>query len=348
MEYDLTTSIKKISVEDKPKVALLQGHGEPGIQEVAQLAQQLSVLYDVEPYRIKATEDIPAYFKAVALINPSDTIPASDFDKLDNYMAQGGSVFVAHSNLNGDLSTGMLSVGSDLGLKDWLQTKNIAMGEQFVIDANSGSVTVQQQNGVFSFRTQVKFPYFPRINDFPEHPATKGLEDIMLPFVSALSYTGADSATAYMPLMFTSELSGLAATPAYIDVNRKWTQGDFNGGPQVVALALEGPLVGTVNSRLVVVSNGQYVVNGNPPQQLSQDNVNFTSNAIDWLSDDTGLIDLRTKGVSARPLDKVEDATREMLKYGNVLGPIILILIYALIRRQRNQAKRNKWREGTY
>ncbi len=348
MEYDLTTSIKKISVEDKPKVALLQGHGEPGIQEVAQLAQQLSVLYDVEPYTIKATEDIPAYFKAVALINPSDTIPASDFDKLDNYMAQGGSVFVAHSNLNGDLSTGMLSVGSDLGLKDWLQTKNIAMGEQFVIDANSGSVTVQQQNGVFSFRTQVKFPYFPRINDFPEHPATKGLEDIMLPFVSALSYTGADSATAYMPLMFTSELSGLAATPAYIDVNRKWTQGDFNGGPQVVALALEGPLAGAVNSRLVVVSNGQYVVNGNPPQQLSQDNVNFTSNAIDWLSDDTGLIDLRTKGVSARPLDKVEDATREMLKYGNVLGPIILILIYALIRRQRNQAKRNKWREGTY
>ncbi|MCK5105781.1 MAG: GldG family protein, partial [Cyclobacteriaceae bacterium] len=29
MEYSLTTSIKKISVLDKPKVAFLQGHGEP-------------------------------------------------------------------------------------------------------------------------------------------------------------------------------------------------------------------------------------------------------------------------------------------------------------------------------
>ena len=30
MEYDLTTAIKKISVKDKPSLALIQGHGEPG------------------------------------------------------------------------------------------------------------------------------------------------------------------------------------------------------------------------------------------------------------------------------------------------------------------------------
>lgn len=348
MEYDLTTSIKKISVEDKPKIAFLQGHGEPSIQEVAQLAQQLSVLYEVEPYSISETEDIPVYFKAIAMVNPTDTIPASHFSKIDKYIEQGGGVFLSHTNLNGDLSTGQLSVGNDIGIKGWLQSKNVNMGEQFVIDANSGSVTVQQQNGVFSFRTQVKFPYFPRINNFADHPATKGLEDIMLPFVSALTYNGTDSLVNYTPLLLTSELSGLASTPGYLDVNRKWGQNDFNQGEQVVAMALDGPLVGTVNSRLVVVSNGSYAVNGNPPQQLSEDNVNFTSNAIDWLSDDTGLIDLRTKGVSARPLDSIEDATRETLKYGNVLGPIFLILLYAFIRRQANQMKRNKWREGSY
>ncbi|MEQ6122448.1 Gldg family protein [Reichenbachiella sp. MALMAid0571] len=348
MEYDLTTSIKKISVDDKAKVALLQGHGEPTVQEVAQLAQQLSVLYDVEAYTISDTDEIPAYFKAVVMINPTDTIPLAHFTKIDNYMAQGGNVFLSHSNLNGDLSTGQLSVGSDIGIRGWLSRKKVNMGNQFVIDANSGSVTVQQQNGMFNFRSQIKFPYFPRINNFADHPATKGLEDIMLPFVSALTYSGTDSLVNFTPLLMTSETSGFAATPGYVDVNRKWTQNDFNQGEQVVALALDGPLGGSVDSRLVVISNGRYVINGSPPQQISEDNVNFTSNAIDWLSDDTGLIDLRTKGISVRPLDAVEDSTREMLKYGNVLGPIFLILIYAFVRRQRNQMKRNKWREGVY
>ena len=116
----------------------------------------------------------------------------------------------------------------------------------------------------------------------------------------------------------------------------------------MVSLALDGQISGNVDSRFVVISNTAYIVNGTQQQQVSADNVNFTSNAIDWLSDDTGLIELRTKGVSSRPLESVEDATREMLKYGNVLGPIFLILIYAIVRRQRYNMKKNRWREGTY
>lgn len=348
MEYDLTTSIKKISVADKPKIALLQGHGEPGVQELAQLAQQLSVLYGFEPYTISATEEIPAFYKAVVIVNPTDTIPGAHFSKLDNFIAQGGNIFLSYTNLSPDLQSGMLGVGNDIGVQRWLASKNVNIAGAYVIDANSGSVTVQQNNGMFNFRSQIKFPYFPKINKFPEHPSTKGLEEIMLPFASPLSYSGTDSLINYAPLLMTSEVSGVANAPARVDINKKWQQSDFTQGEQVVALSLDGPIGGTVDSRFVVISNASYVVNGSEQQQVSADNVNFTSNAIDWLSDDTGLIDLRTKGVSSRPLDAVEDSTREMLKYGNVLGPIFLILIYAIVRRQKYNMKKNKWREGTY
>jgi gliding-associated putative ABC transporter substrate-binding component GldG len=348
MEYDLTTSVKKISVSDKPKIALLQGHGEVGMQELAQLAQQLSVLYGIEPYTISETEEIPTYFQAMVMINPTDTIPGPHFNKLDTYIGQGGNIFLSYTNLNPDLQSGMLGLGNDIGIQGWLRTKNVNLGGSYVIDANSGSVTVQQNNGMFNFRSQVKFPYFPMINKFPAHPSTKGLEEIMLPFASPLSYSGTDSLVKYTPLLMTSELSGVASAPAYVDINKKWTQNDFSQGEQVVSLALDGPISGNVDSRFVVISNTAYIVNGTQQQQVSADNVNFTSNAIDWLSDDTGLIELRTKGVSSRPLESVEDATREMLKYGNVLGPIFLILIYAIVRRQRYNMKKNRWREGTY
>ena len=47
------------------------------------------------------------------------------------------------------------------------------------------------------------------------------------------------------------------------------------------------------------------------PQQVNPDNVNFVANAIDWMSDDSGLADLRTKGVTSRPLEAVEDGTKK-------------------------------------
>jgi len=66
------------------------------------------------------------------------------------------------------------------------------------------------------------------------------------------------------------------------------------------------------------------------------------TNAIDWLSDDTGLIELRTKGVTARPLDAdLEDGTKTWIKYLNFLVPIILIILYGFIRLQYKKKIRN-------
>jgi len=47
MEYALSSSIKKISVVDKPKLGLIQGHGEPPINELQQVSGALSVLFDM-------------------------------------------------------------------------------------------------------------------------------------------------------------------------------------------------------------------------------------------------------------------------------------------------------------
>ena len=96
---------------------------------------------------------------------------------------------------------------------------------------------------------------------------------------------------------------------------------------------------------MVVFSDGDFAVNGEGQnaQQLSEDNVSLMSNAIDWLSDDTGLIELRTKGVSARPIDtSLEDSTKTLLKYLNFLLPIFLIIIYGVFRFQLKRKKRNE------
>lgn len=144
--------------------------------------------------------------------------------------------------------------------------------------------------------------------------------------------------------------SGTLSTPLYFDVNKKWNDNDFPLANITVGAVLTGNLTGSAESSIIVFSDGQFPVNGEGQraQQLAQDNVSLMVNSIDWLSDDTGLIDLRTKGVTSRPLDQIEDGRKAILKWLNFLLPIILILVYGVIRMQRRRNLRVKRMEEGY
>ncbi|MEM8939551.1 MAG: Gldg family protein [Bacteroidota bacterium] len=348
MEYELTTTIKKLSVQDKPKVALLSGHGEASLASVPQLTQQLNVLYEVEEYSMNETENIPSLYRAIAIIAPSDTIPKSHLNKLDEYLRGGGKIFIAYSNVQGDLQQGRLTTSPNIGLVEWLNSKGINIGKDFVVDAQCATITVQQRQGFFTINSQKEFPYFPRIANFDDHPITKGLDEVTFTFASSVVPSIEDTLITATPIVFTSENSGTVGSPAFVDIQKRWTQNDFGMGVQSLGLAVQG-LEGGLG-KMVVFGNGDFFINGEGQQarQIAQDHVNLASNAVDWLADDTGLIDLRTKGITSRPLDSVEDGTKEALKYANVFAPIILLLIYAFVRKLQNQRKRQKWMQGNF
>ncbi|MEM9896630.1 MAG: hypothetical protein AAF789_09705, partial [Bacteroidota bacterium] len=243
---------------------------------------------------------------------------------------------------------GNLTAAPKIGLATWLSSKGILVKDNFVIDAQCATITVTQQQGFFRINSQKEFPYFPNVTNFEEHPITKGLDQITLPFVSNVVPIGNDSTITSSTLLLTSENSGTVTAPSFIDIQRQWTQGDFGMGVQSLAVAASG--YGNGLGRIVVVGNGDFFTNGAGQQarQVADDAVSFASNAVDWLADDTGLIALRTKGVTSRPLEEIEDSTRNLLKYGNVFAPILLLLIYAFVRKLQNQRKKQKWMQGIY
>lgn len=348
MEYELTTSVKKLSISEKPKIALLQGHGEVTLSAIPQLRQQLNVLYDVENYSISDDENIPSYYRAIIVAAPNDTIPQNHFDKLNTYLQGGGNVFVSYSNVQGDLQQGMLTSSPDIGLVSWLEGKGIKMGNDFVIDAECATITVTQRQGYFTINSQKEFPFFPRVTNFADHPMTRGLDELTLMFATSVVPISEDSTINITSIASTSSNSGVERAPTYIDIQKKWTQNDFGMGVQSLAVAAEG--IGQGFGKMVVVGNGDFFVNGEGQQarQVQPDHVNLASNAIDWLADDTGLIDLRTKGITSRPLESIEDGTKNVLKYGNVFAPILILLIYAFLRKLRNQRKKQQWMQGNF
>jgi len=117
-----------------------------------------------------------------------------------------------------------------------------------------------------------------------------------------------------------------------------------------VGAILEGPIKGSRTSRIALITDGDFAVNGEGQnaQQRPPDNVSLMVNSIDFLSDDTGLIDLRTKEVTSRPLDELEDGKRTFLKWLNFVLPIILVIVYGIIRMQMRRNKRVKRMEEGY
>ena len=346
MEYSLSTSIKKLSIAQKPVIGFIQGHGEPSIAAMNQTAQSLSILYDIEPVTLDGSADLSKYL-TIAIVGPRDTIPDDHFYMLDDFLARGGNLLIAIDRVDGDLSTARGN-SVETGLEIWLANKGLLVENNMVVDASCGSVGVQQRQGAFNFTTNVKFPYLPLISNFSDHPVTKGLEQVILPFASSISYTG-DTTKSFIPIVSTSEKSGTQSVPLYFDINKKWTDTDFPLSNLTVGAILQNNS-NSKTSNIIIFSDGQFAVSGEGQraQQLSQDNVSLFVNAIDWLSDDTGLIELRTKGVASRPLDQIEDSQRAFLKWLNFLLPILLILFYGIFRAQQRRTKRVKRMEQGY
>ncbi len=350
MEYALSSNIKKLSIANKPKLGFLQGYGIPTLASMQQLNQSLSVMYTVDTLTVTPVRGIPGDVNTLAVIAPKDTLDYYVFDYLDQFVQRGGRLLLAVNHVEGDLQAGSGKLVST-GLTAWLNKKGIEIEDNFLIDINCSNVMVRQQQGFFVMNTPISFPYIPIITNFADHPITEGLESVMLPFASSIKINPADTSLTYIPFALSSEKSGVKNPPLQFDIQKQWKPSDFSLSSVPVGVAIEGRIDGTNFSKMVIFSDGDFVVNGEGQnaQKLQPDNINIMANSLDWLADDTGLIELRTKGITSRPINAdLEDGTKTFLKYLNFLLPILLIIIYGVFRFQINRKVRNKLKSVDY
>lgn len=348
VEYALSSTIKKLSTTNKHRIGLVQGHGEATINSLTQAAAQLSVLYNVEPVNLMDTALVNAY-KTLAIVAPTDSFNVLELQNLDRFLATGKGVYIAMNRVDADLSTGMGSEVST-GLEGWLASKGVQVNNAFITDANCGNVSVRQNQGFFNMSRQLPLPFLPSIQSFADHTISRGLESVILPFASSVTNLSSDSSTLFTPLLFTSNKSNEEAPPIMIDINRQWGDQDFPRKRISIGAAIEGASNGNP-LKMVVYGDGDFAVNGEGRQQQRQpeDNISLMVNAIDWLSDDTGLNELRTKAITSRPIEKeLTDSEKNVFKFANFLLPIFLIMIYGFFRYQMRRRKKMKWLEESY
>ena len=348
IEYALSSAIRKMSSAYRPLVGMLQGHGEPPLMAMQQALTEMEVICNVQPIDLQQNSSALDSVSVLAIVAPIDSIQPSEFAAIDRFIARGGRIFIAIDRVDANLDNLFVNV-RNTGLEQWLMSKDISVESKLAIDNYCANVSVQQQQGAYRVNVQQQFPYIPFIGNFGRHSITNGLEQVQLQFVSPVVYTG-DSLAVFTPLLYTSDHSATLNVPTVIDVQRQWTARDFPLAEVPLGGLLEGTIGGVPDSKMIVIGNGSFATNGNPrqPRQQSPDNISLMVNSIDYLSDDTGLVDLRTKGVTARPIAQLDDGTRVFIKWLNVLLPIVLVVLIGIIRSQQQRNRRIKRMEEGY
>ncbi len=66
-------------------------------------------------------------------------------------------------------------------------------------------------------------------------------------------------------------------------------------------------------------------------------NLRFLENAIDWMSLDSDMVGIRSRGVAARRLDRTEKRAQMTIESSNYLIPAIVLLSVAFLRHWRRR-----------
>jgi gliding-associated putative ABC transporter substrate-binding component GldG len=367
LEYEITRAIKKVTQTATPRIGYVTGHGEPEPnQNLKAVSQALSREYDLEPINLAQLQQIPADMSAVLVVSPKNRFSDWELYLLDRYIAGGGRVGMFLDRYDCDLQNNSATEIAS-GLEDLIRTYGVSVNSDLVLDARSSRITVQQQSGYFKVQNMIEFRFFPLITGFDEENIiVKGLDALTFTFVSSLDTTVAVPPAVERDVF--ARTSEMAATESgQIDLNpfRRFTRADFDRKYVPLAATLRGefpsyfdgkpvpqytgpdstfnpsalPAVAkSPDTRMVVVGDGDFVDDRNLGSEAS---LVFFMNAIDWLSQDEGLISIRSKRINVRPLAEVSDGTKAVTKYLNILGMPLLVIVFGVANWQiRRSAKK--------
>ncbi len=369
LEYEISSTIKRLTSRTQKKIAFLTGQGEPAMSELRGVQEPMRKQYEFTTVDVSKSAPVPQDVTALVVMAPSAAFTEPQKFQIDQYIMRGGRVAFLLNKVDATLQK-QYGRALDLHIDDMLAAYGLRLNGDLVRDAQCASISLVQQQSGFSIQSQVPFPYLPLVSNFSKGNAmVKDLQGVILFFASSVDTekTGALGLSGEI-LMSSSKQSGRMTGMFMYDPLQHYVRTDFTesgiplgaivqgrftslyqGKPVPVdttagAPPLSSSAVGTsTETRIVLVGDGDFArdeyIGGN------RDNVTFFANMIDYLVDDAGLITIRSKEAANPPLDPVADATKKIVKYADMGLPPLLVIGYGLFR-WRMRKSRKKAMEG--
>lgn len=342
LEYEITTKIKKLVDNRKGTIGIASISERPLQAET--ITNLLRETYDVRTLQL--SQEISPDVELLLISNVTDSLSQDEMNSLNAYIKRGGNLLVAQSRIQADLKTqrGLPIISNFFEILDLY---GLNLEENLILDGTCGNVTVTRSHGFLRFNSAIEYPFFPRIRNFSEHIIVKSLEQVHLLFSSEITIDKQkDTGLKIQPLLTTSENS--FSMKGFYNLNPLQN-------PAFQSLSEPGKLVGvyatvqsdttTSSSQLVLVSDSSFLLDdggGRMPE-----NGVFVMNATDVLIGDKELVALRSREITTRPLQIVEDGSKSSLKWMNILLPALLVVSFGLYQ-WRKEINRTRILEERY
>ena len=340
LEYQITTAIKKVITDEIATVGFLISHGTVGLEQGMSAAyKELQDLYTVERVNLAGEEAaVPVNIDTLIIVGPKEEFSDEQLAAINNFMKQGGSLLVLADGVI--IEEGLQASKNNTGLEELLIKYGLKFNSDLVADTRNGMASFSQ--GFLTFSSN--YPFWPMITSQgfnAEHSAVANLESVILPWASSMeiSRDALGEESEVFELAFTTDKGWHASDNFNITPNAASApQGDR--GRFVLAAAInkgikdaypgEGEEAGALSGRLIAVGDSDFINDGF--LRNSPDNLVFFQNLVDSLSFDEDLINIRSKNISSRPIKELSDSAKAGIRYANVFGLTIAVILFGMAR----------------
>ncbi len=267
------------------------------------------------------------------------------------------------------ISGNMFAFGKDLNLNDFFFKYGIRINPNLVKDVYSAPIVLA--SGDEREAQYNRYPWFfsPLSSSANNHPIVSNIEAVKFDYASAIDTLPNNIKKTV--LLSTSPISKIVGLPFPIDfdveipknlqvVNEGPNPNEYNAGEIPLAVLLEGKFTSVFKNRvkplklnvkniddgkpskMVVISDGDIIKNqlqGNRPLELGFDkmtnqfygNKEFLLNTVNYLLDDSGLINIRTRQIAVPFLDPQKTVEqRSKWQTLNLLLPLGLLALFGI------------------
>ena len=380
LEYELASTIRSLVPSLRKRIGVIEGHGELTNVQAGDILGTWQQQYDVFRVTLSKVKDLGALDAVVVAQPKTPYTEDEKFKLDQFITQGGRALFFVDAlrvDLDSVSRNGAsLATPYNLNLDDLFFKYGLRLNQNLLLDLNSGQIPlVTGMEGNKPKIEPMPWQLYPLINKFSPHPITRNLDAVYLKFVGNLDTVKA-TGIRKTPLMTTSRYTRVLPAPVPINFNDARLEPNpklYQKGFQAVAYLLEGQFTslfanrarpGTLQfqpekpanakpSKVLVMADGDFIRSevdpktGNP-YRLGFDrlaNTEFANrelvlNATDYLLDDTGLIAVRGKQITLRPLDKVKLAEeRRRWQLLNIGVPLALLGVFGAVRAWRRKRR---------
>lgn len=370
LEFAFADAITKLTMKEMKKIAVLKGNGEMSDKYLSDFILNLREHYligefnlDSLPNEQNKTIQNLEHFDATIIAKPTESFSDSEKYILDQYIMNGGKTLWLVDKVVADIdslqnkSQTSLAFPRELNLDDMFFKYGVRINYNLVQDLLSTPITARSETG----DVPIDWLYSPTVKSSENHPINKNVNLVKLEFANQIDTL--KNGIKKTVLLQSSPRSKVVGAPIDFSLNEfmeDLNDAEFNKGNQTLGVLLEGKFTSAFKNRvkpfnatkpiddgkankMIVIADGDIInymyVNKKPLvnglDQWTQQvygNKDFLMNSVNYLLDDTGLINIRSKDVELPMLDdqKVADSYT-LIQFLTIGLPIVVLGIFGFL-----------------